>query len=47
MPTDLTTLLASVETVLTKFPVLGLVIALPIIGAVIAMVIRRAKQAGR
>jgi len=47
MPTDLNSLLASVETILTEFPALGLVIALPIIGAVIAMVLRRAKQAGR
>ena len=47
MPTDLTSLLTSVQTILTEFPALGLVIALPIIGAVIAMVLRRAKQAGR
>ena len=47
MPADLTSLLASVQTILTEFPALGLVIALPIIGAVIAMVLRRAKQAGR
>jgi len=47
MPTDLASLLVSVDTILTEFPALGLVIALPIIGAVIAMVLRRAKQAGR
>jgi len=47
LPVDLSGVLLDVGDILTEFPALGLVIALPIIGAVIAMVLRRAQQAGR